>query len=145
MGNSEFIKPYMDTWRWSKYEEKIVHDRCIGKVLHVCNGMSKLGHVTIDMFTKSDIKADALHLPLKNKCFDTVISDPLWNLSFNAKFWHELKRVAIKRIIVISLSAMKPGKGWAKPKFEVLANKSGFQLKVMTIYDRIAEDLTKYE
>ena len=60
----------------------------------------------------------------------------MWNLGFIPRFWKELKRVARKRIIVIGLSAMKPGKGWGKPKYTVLANQFGFQLKIMSVFDR---------
>lgn len=137
MTQTQVVEQYQNTWRWHPREEKLIHNRCIGTVLHVCNGMSKLGDVTIDLFTNATIKGSALALPFKNESFDTVISDPPWNLGFIPKFWKELKRVARKRVIVVSLSAMKPGKGWSKPKYEVLANRSGFQLKVMTTYDKL--------
>jgi len=137
MSQAQVVEEYQNTWRWHPKEEKLVHDRCIGSVLHVCNGQSQLGDVKLDLFTKCDIQASALALPFKNMSFDTVVSDPPWNLAFIPKYWKELKRVARKRVIVISLSAMKPGKGWSKPKYEVLANRQGFQLKVMTTYDKL--------
>lgn len=136
---SDFIKPFMDEWRWSKQEEKIVHDKCIGSVLHVCCGKSKLGDVRIDLFEKSDIKADAFHLPIKDRAFDTVVCDPPWNLGFNMKFWREIRRVAKKRILYIGLSSIDPGRGWSQPIFRVIERMWGFQLKVLCLYNKVGD------
>lgn len=57
-----------------------------GFIVHVCNGNSKIGSLTIDKFTNCDVRGDMLDLPLKDGIADTVICDPPWGIPYHHRF-----------------------------------------------------------
>jgi hypothetical protein len=88
---------------WPKSIEEYLETLLLGKSLHVCCGLSKLGDIRLDLDpnVKPDIIADAAKLPLEDDSFDTVLCDPPYNGKFqwNHDMLSELSRVASKRII----------------------------------------------
>ena len=138
------VENYSNAWKWSKHEEFLVYKHIIGSSIHVCSGRSKVGDIQIDLTEKADIKADVLHLPIKNKSVDTVIADPPWNISFIPRFWKELERVARKRIIVICLSQFGYH-GWKILYEKIIKRGQGFQLKVLTVYEQPNQTITTFE
>jgi len=132
---TQVVEEYCNSWRWSHHEECIVHKYIVGTSLHVCSGHSKVGDYQLDLTETADIKGSVLNLPIKDKSFDTIISDPPWNISFIPRFWQELERIAKKRIIVICLSQFQYH-GWDIIKEEIIRRNTGLQLKVMTVYEQ---------
>jgi hypothetical protein len=87
---------------WPKQVEKFVESLFIGKTLHVCSGKSTIGDLKVDLFDETaELKANAAKIPLRDKTFDTVLSDPPYNgkLQWNHDLLTELARIARKRII----------------------------------------------
>ena len=87
---------YREAWRWPGQVEDFIRQQCEGFVVHVMNGDSKLGDARIDLYSEStDIRADALHLPLKSAAADTVVCDPPWNMPDHEKYklMIEIRRV----------------------------------------------------
>ncbi len=87
---------YRPAWRFPGGTESFIRGLCRGFTVHVMNGMSKLGNVRIDMYSHdTDVRADALQLPLKDECADTVVCDPPWNMDYalKPKLMRELTRV----------------------------------------------------
>jgi len=134
---------YHDSWRWTKREEKIVHSYCRGSILHLCSGKSKMGDIRMDLYQHATIKADVLHLPFKSHSFDTIVCDPPWNMGFIARFWRELKRVAKRRIIVISWAMMNETRVW-RLKAEKIIKRGVFQVKILAVYEKSGQDILKW-
>lgn len=70
--------------------------QCKGYTVHVMNGNSNLGNLRIDAYTQNtDIRADALSLPLKDAVADTVVCDPPWMMDYRLKpkLMSELRRI----------------------------------------------------
>jgi hypothetical protein len=90
---------------WSESIENFLPSLFIGKTLHVCCGMSKLGDVRLDRDPGHypDIVCDAANMRgvVADDGFDTVLCDPPYNgkMQWNHDLLSELARVASKRII----------------------------------------------
>lgn len=69
---------------WEKPIEDFIKSRIHGVSINVCCGSSRLGTVLVDIEPQAEnvIKADFLNVPYPNNSFDTVISDPVWKLSY---------------------------------------------------------------
>jgi len=146
MKQTQVVEEYCNSWRWSKHEEFLVSKWIVGSSLHVCCGISRLGDKRFDISekVKPDILGDILNNTLPNDFADTVISDPAWNLGFIPKYWKELKRIAKKRIVVIALAQMHEGRDWHKIHEEVISRENGFQVKVLTVYERQSNNIMQY-
>lgn len=144
MKQTQVVEEYCNSWRWSFHEENLVHKYITGSSIHICAGHSKVGDYQLDLTEHAHIKGSALNIPLKTKSFDTVISDPPWNLGFVPRYWKELKRIAKKRIIIIALAQMHEGRDWHKAHEEVISRQNGFQIKVLTVYDRQSHDIDSF-
>ncbi len=88
---------------WPEDVEEVLQGLLVGKSLHACCGMSKLGDIRLDndeMHTP-DIVADAADMPVEDDEYDTVLCDPPYNgdHDWNHRLLAELSRVACKRII----------------------------------------------
>lgn len=87
---------YRKAWRFPQRVEQFLPSLFRGFTIHVMNGQSRLGHLTIDKYSKAtDITADALFLPLKDNVADTILSDPPWNMdnTLKGKLISEFRRV----------------------------------------------------
>ena len=89
---------------WSDAIESFIESLFVGRTLHVCCGMSKLGDLRLDMNEPSaDIHCDAADMRghVLDGEFDTVLCDPPYNGKFqwNHDLLSELARVAKNRII----------------------------------------------
>ena len=87
---------YKKAWSWPTQVEDFIAARADGFTIHVMNGNSQLGDLRIDRYTENtDIRADALHLPLSNEVADTVICDPPWDMDYTLKgrLLSELRRI----------------------------------------------------
>ena len=142
----QVVESFVNTWRWDKHEENLVHKWIRGDSIHICCGMSHVGDIRFDIepTVKPDILGDILHNDIPSNYKDTVISDPPWNLGFVPRYWKELKRIAKKRIIVIALAQMMEGRDWHKIHEEIIKRQNGFQVKVLTVYDRQSHNITSF-
>lgn len=87
---------------WPGAVEDWISARLLGRSLHVCAGLSRLGDVRLDLYAAGvDLAADAARLPFAAESFDTVLCDPPYNGRFqwNHDVLSELARVAARRII----------------------------------------------
>lgn len=89
---------------WPEDVEAFLQTQFIGRILHVCCGLSKLGDVRLDQHEPTaDIIHDASNMKdiIGDDEFDTVLCDPPYNGKFqwNHDLLAELSRVAKQRII----------------------------------------------
>lgn len=125
-------------WIWDGEETAFYESKLVGLTLHVCSGASKLGDVRTDLHEPSDLVADYRHLPIRSKCFETVICDPPWakreRLDKGISNWlYELRRVARNRIIIIHKNIFKI-KYWQLVKSWAVKAK-GILYKECSIYE----------
>ena len=85
----------MKAWAWPAEVEDFLAARSRGFTIHICNGTSKLGDLTIDKYMPADIIGDMYRLPIKTGAADTVICDPPWGIPrhLRHKLLFELRRV----------------------------------------------------
>ena len=89
---------------WPDAVESLLKTLFVGRVLHVCCGLSMLGDVRLDLHQPNvDIQCDAANMRgmVADDEFETVLCDPPYNGKFqwNHDLLTELARVASKRII----------------------------------------------
>ena len=99
-GNSYLYK--VTKLLWPKDVESYLESLLIGKTLHVCCGLSKLGDVRLDLYADNvDVIGDMSKFPFGKETFDTVLIDPPYNskLQVMHDMLSELSRVARERII----------------------------------------------
>jgi len=87
---------YRKAWRFPGPVEAFIASQCRGFTVHVMNGMSTLGDLRLDMHSPdTDIRADALALPLKDGVADTVVCDPPWAMDYRLKLrlMREIRRI----------------------------------------------------
>lgn len=87
---------------WPSHVQGWIAERLVGKVLHICCGLSLLGDCRLDLFAERvDVRADAARLPFGSGSWDTVLIDPPYNgvFQWNHDMLSELSRVAKRRII----------------------------------------------
>jgi hypothetical protein len=87
---------YRQAWGWPQRVEDFIASRARGFTVHLMNGSSKFGDLRIDRYTETtDIKADALCLPLKSEVADTVVCDPPWDMDvrLRIKLMDEIRRI----------------------------------------------------
>lgn len=77
-----------ESWVWESELEELIKQKMNGYTLNVPCGTSKLGNVRVDLDPQHnpDYIADMRKLPFENNTFDTVISDPPWNLGYFQRF-----------------------------------------------------------
>jgi len=88
---------------WPNEVESWVSERCVGSVLNICCGNSKIGfRVDLDKRVNPNLIADLHHLPFQHNSFDTVLSDPPFSYYGRGRkwFWLTLKDIARKRLIL---------------------------------------------
>lgn len=87
---------YRKAWAWPAQVEDFIGARARGFTIHIMNGQSQLGGLRIDRYAENtDIRADALWLPLKSEVADTVVCDPPWNMDYKLKpkLMTEIRRI----------------------------------------------------
>ena len=88
---------------WPSDVEDVLQGLLLGRSLHACCGVSKLGDVRLDLDAthQPDIEADAADMPVADDEYDTVLCDPPYNgdHDWNHRLLAELSRVAAKRIV----------------------------------------------
>lgn len=91
IGRRIFIK----SWAWPGEVEEFLRQKAGGFVIHVCNGASGLGDLTIDKYMPADIVGDMYNLPIRTGVADTVICDPPWGIArhMRMKLVCELRRI----------------------------------------------------
>lgn len=121
-----------------------MRELCIGTVLHVCCGQSKLGDLRIDVDESvgADMMASVRDLPIKDKSFDTVLCDPPYSFYNRFKWICGLADVARQRLILATpLVNVRLGHNWNK---EVYVSDSGKRFirvwYVFTFKNRYLED-----
>jgi len=90
IGDSKFLK----AWAWPGEVEEFLKVRAKGFTIHVCNGSSQLGDLTIDKYMPADIVGDMYNLPFRTGIADTIICDPPWGIPRHVrhKLVFELRR-----------------------------------------------------
>lgn len=91
IGKRKFIK----AWAWPGEVKAFLKEHCSGFTVHICNGSSHLGDLTIDKYMPADIIGDMFNLPLQTGVADTIICDPPWGIPRHVrpKLLFELRRV----------------------------------------------------
>lgn len=91
IGDRKFLK----AWAWPSEVEDFLKARAIGFTIHVCNGSSHLGDLTIDKYMPADVLGDMYQLPVRTSIADIVICDPPWGIPRHVrhKLLFELRRV----------------------------------------------------
>jgi hypothetical protein len=86
---------FKTAWAWPSHVDEYMRQNLRSPSLHVFNGSSRLGDVKIDLHTNATIRADALHLPIRDNSFQTVFGDPPWNIPkhLRSRIMYELRRV----------------------------------------------------
>lgn len=89
---------------WPDAIEEFLPTLFVGRTLHACCGLSKLGDVRLDLNEPSaDIHCDAANMRefVADDAFETVLCDPPYNgvFQWNHDLLCELARVASKRIV----------------------------------------------
>src|SRR5438876_11082516 len=68
---------------WPEEVEALVDSLLIPNSLHVCCGKSQIGTIRLDRYEDNvSVKADADHLPFRDKSFASVLCDPPYNGKF---------------------------------------------------------------
>jgi tRNA G10 N-methylase Trm11 len=84
----------------------LIRSRAEGLIINLCSGTFNFG-ITVDKIMPADIKADVMHLPLKDEIADTVIFDPpygrKWKKIYGA--YYADRRKAFTEVLRI----LKPG------------------------------------
>lgn len=90
-GRRRFIK----AWAWPGEVEEFLKVHSKGFTVHICNGSSDMGDLTIDKYMPADIIGDMYRLPIKTGVADTVICDPPWGIGREVRhiLIFELRRV----------------------------------------------------
>lgn len=91
LGDRKFLK----AWAWPAEVEEFLKARASGFTVHICNGSSHLGDLTIDKYMPADVAGDMYSLPIKTAIADTVICDPPWGIPRHKRhlLLFELRRV----------------------------------------------------
>lgn len=91
IGDRRFIK----VWHWPAEVEDFLVARAEGFTIHVCNGSSGIGSLTIDKFMPASLIGDMYALPIKTGVADTVICDPPWGIPRHKRhqLLFELRRI----------------------------------------------------
>ena len=87
---------YRKAWHWPDQVADFIGYQAQGFTIHIMNGESQLGDLRIDRYSENtDIRADALWLPIKSEVADTVISDPPWDMDYTLKprLMSEIRRI----------------------------------------------------
>jgi len=87
---------------WPEEVEEFLQTLFIGRTLHLCCGMSKLGDIRLDLYASDvDVVEDAAHTHFLDHEFDTVLCDPPYNGNFqwNHDLLREIGRLASQRFI----------------------------------------------
>ena len=66
--------------------------------VNICCGTSSLCDLKVDLFMQGDIRGDMFRLPFKDEAFQTVFSDPPWNMPYHVrpKYCWEMRRIVKK-------------------------------------------------
>lgn len=137
----KYLEFYRPKWGYPKGVDAFLKKECVGLTLNVCSGRSTVGDVRIDVMKEHnpDIIADLLHLPFKDKTFDTVICDPPFN------YWQqrmkqfaillELKRLTKTKLILASglFPRLSVGKAW-KREFLIQLHRATLTMKLWQIF-----------
>lgn len=82
-------------WAWPSEVGQWLRFEVPKPSLHVCCGSSDFGDLTIDLYKKAMIRADAFHLPILSRSFQSVVCDPPWKMGVHLRgnLIYELRRV----------------------------------------------------
>jgi|SRR6266487_2116725 len=118
---------------------------CVGSILNLCCGISKLGYcVDIDRTLSPSMLADIFHLPFRRQSFDTIIIDPPYRYfvtgSNRFRWIFAASDIARKRLILSS------GQIFIRiPNFKLVdiiaVIPRTFFVRLWYVYDRINEVL----
>lgn len=86
---------FKSAWAWPQHIEDYFRTVIKPLSIHLFNGSSKLGDITVDLHTKATIKADARFLPFKNGIAQSTFGDIPWNIPkhVRSKFMYEMRRI----------------------------------------------------
>jgi len=99
---------FRKSWQWTRQEASLYARYLTGSSLHVCAGTANLGDVKLDLYQPFvDVKADAMKLPFRDRSITTILCDPPWLHGVELKILKELRRVAKKRIIFITMNDIR--------------------------------------
>jgi hypothetical protein len=138
-GSKLWYKPVYSGGSWNQF----LLARSVGTVLQVCCGGSDVGVVRVDRDPTAyaaNVIADQLALPFRDRAFDTVACDPLYELDYpnRIKLQRELARVARLRVVfkapwVPRMSGFKLG------ETVLIGSHTCANVAVMSVLDKASE------
>ena len=103
-------------WAWPPDVREWVEEHIDGYTLNICAGRSRIGDVKVDMDPRldPDVVADMNDLPFEHGTFDSVVSDPPWNLDYfdRREPFYEAVRMLKPGGILIYNAPWKPTSSW---------------------------------
>ena len=127
---------YRAVWSASKWDE-FVETRATGTVAQVCAGGSFVGQVRIDLLPTpaTNVRADMLALPLRDKSFDTVCCDPSYTIGYpdRVRLQRELVRVARQRVLFKAPWLLR-GSGWHTTEVVLLASHTVANVALLSVF-----------
>ena len=144
------MKPKLYQVNWSYLDgtgtNETVKNYCIGTVLNVCCGKSRLGDLLIDLdpTVEPNMLADCKHLPIRHNAFDTIIIDPPYQYFVTGdnrfRWFNRLSDSARKRVILsVGQIAIRLQNFELTQILAVVTNT--FFVRLWYIYDRINTSL----
>ena len=101
---------YVEAFSWTSTIERFLCEIIEEKpLLHVCNGKSEIGDVTVDKYTECDVQADMVDLPFEDDSFGAVFLDPPWNNGMKKEVAQGLKECIRVAPVVYLMSPLTWG------------------------------------
>jgi len=134
---------YRPTWTVPAWKEFVL-GHIMGTAVQVCCGGSRIGIARIDVTLEApgvNVLADAIHLPLKDSCADTVCCDPPYELPFDRRVavQRELFRIARQRVI-FKAPWIPRGRGWKLMKAVLLCSHTCQNVAVLSVIEALPEE-----
>lgn len=132
------VEEYRINWSWNKKTDFWLMRHCIGHTLNVCCGMSKAGHVRIDIdpTVEPDILCDVNDLPYAKQSFDTVICDPPFSFYNRFKWIYRLADLAKYRLILSAPGGIFPRVKGFKTEYKATIQRGNLFVRYWLFYTK---------
>jgi hypothetical protein len=132
-GSKLYYRPALSGGKWSQF----VRYHATGSILQVCCGASRIGLARLDIDAAApaaNVRGDMLALPFKDKSFETVACDPMYELDhkLRVKLQREVFRVARRRVI-FKAPWIPRGFGWYLTETVLVASHTCSNVAVLSL------------